>query len=131
MKDVREVLAKVLVDLWFEEDGAHERISDQNMKPYAEEAQDLIVRLKAANLEIGLGWNTDMEAAPKCDLDPYDSRASEESSYIQMYNGRHYGVGYYQIDDESVEGGYWCCEDERCINPPPTAWKPLNPPGEG
>lgn len=70
-----------------------------------------------------------IETAPKCDLHPYDRRASEESAFVLVWNGFHVGVAYYQIDDDDfLNGGCWVSEAEEFISPEPTHWMPLPSP---
>lgn len=71
-------------------------------------------------------WNPNMDEAPKCDLHPYDRRASEGSAFVLIWNGFHVGVGYYQLDDDDpIEGGFWFSETGEFIEPAPTHWMPL------
>jgi len=70
-----------------------------------------------------------IETAPKCDLNPYDTRSSDESRYVLVWNGLHVGVGYFLIDDSDLrDGGFWCAEDEQFVVPAPTHWMPLPEP---
>lgn len=88
--------------------------------------------LSAANLTIEADWNTDMDAAPRGEPGEYVSFLAYWPSFSS--GGADYTA--FQAETWLAPNGRFLCA-AACLDPlwpvdwQPTAWKPLNPPGEG
>lgn len=107
-------------------------------------AQVVIDALSAAGRTIEADWNTDMEAAPR---DGARVRGlTEYGEEMVRYREERYSPDVMSASAKVWKAGWWGTEqDSKCcpethwagtgkITPAkhqPTAWKPLNPPGEG
>ena len=130
MKDVREVQA-VVDGLMY---GACDRLEDYHSKRDGENAIKWFREaLSAANLEIGPGWNTDMEAGKKC--------SQEENKSVLVFDDSNidYAVTHEPVFVAYYSEGQWCggmVDDgggyqSMQLFLKPTAWKPILPPEGG
>ena len=124
MKDVREVQA-VVDGLMY---GACDRLEDYHSKRDGENAIKWFREaLSAANLEIGPGWNTDMEAGKK-----YVNDAGKPvlGYWPDCHSDDQFKISV-PCDDPFIQWTDVADTIDPDFDGQPTAWKPILPPEGG
>ena len=124
--DVRETKARLLLQAaWSDKPSitqADEWVSNKSLWIKKAELFESLLG-SAANLNIEEDWNTNMEAAPK--------DGTPVLVIAKMMDGKTIHKITHWVHEFAAQGvtisAHWCWEIDCKF----TAWKPLNPPGEG